>query len=131
MWLLRLWSLPFVFAGALALCGAILGPSFGGGAGRSQRAARELSLYARAELLSYRHRLATFQLETLKNIYFDLAYNAGLFSKSPLTRSLADPLHGVGAGLSLDLRFIGPVRFMFAKTEDRSWESYFSVGHGF
>ena len=58
MWLLRLWSLPFVFAGALALCGALLGPSFGGGAGRSQRTARELSLYARAELLSYRHRLS-------------------------------------------------------------------------
>ncbi len=80
--------------------------------------------------LSYRHQVAAFQLGVLKGIYANAAYNIGWLGAGPDSRDLGSPLHGYGFGASLDIRLLGPVRFLLSRAENE-WTSYFSIGYGF
>ncbi|MFQ5739499.1 MAG: patatin-like phospholipase family protein [Acidobacteriota bacterium] len=97
------------------------------GLDRDQLASRHL-FYLGA---SYRYRIKTLQLGLIRNIYWGLRYQSGLFNREDDLLDFQSLLHGFGGGLYLDTRFIGPIRLEAGGTNRKDFNVYFSVGHFF
>lgn len=81
--------------------------------------------------VSARRRVRHFQSGPARGVYVGASYNAGRFEGRDNVSRFGETIHGLGVGLSLDLRYAGPLRFEAGRTNTGGVRTYLSLGRQF